>query len=125
MFSKNNLSPRSKALDSVNEEEEFLLIDKKGNAYDLNKDQLSYLKSLSQSNPSSHGHPAKEEPLAATMKMPEEQDIDEAQVPVDIDFQVLQNMNPVELNRILEENKMSIIAGDNKNKRLLTNKKMF
>ena len=124
MFSKNNLSPRSKALDSVNEEEEFLLIDKKGNAYDLNKDQLSYLKSLSQSNPSSHGQPAKEvEPLADTMKMEEEQDIDEAQAPVD--FKVLQNMNPVELNRILEENKMSIIAGDNKNKRLLSNKKMF
>ena len=108
----------------MNEEEEFLLIDKKGNAYDLNKDQLSYLKSLSQSNPSSHGQPAKEvEPLADTMKMEEEQDIDEAQAPVD--FKVLQNMNPVELNRILEENKMSIIAGDNKNKRLLSNKKMF
>ena len=78
---------------------------------------------MSQSNPSSHGNPAKEEPTSA-LKHDEaepEQDIEEA--PVDID--VLQNLNPTELNRILDENKEAIIAGDNRNKRLLTNKKMF
>ena len=39
IFSKNQMSPRSsKVLDRVDEDEEFLLIDKKGNAYDLNRD---------------------------------------------------------------------------------------
>jgi hypothetical protein len=108
-----------KTLENINEEDEFLLIDKSGNAYDLNKDQLSYLKSLSgcgsEANKDKIEH-AKKERL---------EDIDEEQIPVDLDFEVLNNLNPVELNKILDDNKEEMMGVDPKHKSLLTHKKQY
>jgi hypothetical protein len=58
-------------------------------------------------------------------KIPEEkiENIGDIDIPVDIDYMVLNNLNPVELNKILEENKEELM--EEKNKNLLTHKKLF
>ena len=108
---KSVVSKNKKTLENINEEDEFLLIDKSGNAYDLNKDQLSYLKSLS-----GCGSEANKDKVAelAGKKGTRLEDIDEEQIPVDLDFEVLNNLNPVELNKILDENKEEMMAGEAK-----------
>lgn len=44
-------------------------------------------------------------------KIPEEkiENIGDIDIPVDIDYMVLNNLNPVELNKILEENKEELM----------------
>ena len=118
---KSVASKNKKTLENINEEDEFLLIDKSGNAYDLNKDQLSYLKSLSGCGSEAN----KDKADVIGKKGAKLEDIDEEQIPVDLDYEVLNNLNPVELNKILDENKEEMMAGEAKQKRLLTNKKLF
>jgi len=69
-------------MEQIEEENEIMLIDKHGNKLNLTEKQLAYLNSLSNV-----------------------EDPEEDKVPTENDFEMLQNINPVELNRILDENK--------------------
>lgn len=88
-------------------------MDGQGNKIELNQQQKEYLTSLSKAGESQRKEPSMAEEVAP---------VDEAP---DVDYNVLRNMNPVELNKILQENKEVLAVGGGLKTQLLSKKKLF
>ena len=88
-----------KPIEAIDETDELHLMDGQGNKIELNQQQKEYLTSLSKAGESQRKEPSMAEEVAP---------VDEAP---DVDYNVLRNMNPVELNKILQENKEVLAVG--------------